>query len=256
MRPMVFAHRGGAALAPENTIVAFDCGLAAGADGLELDVRLSLDGVAVVMHDPTLDRTTDATGPVGDRTAADLGNVDAGYRFERDGGNPFRGCGIGVPTLREVLGRYRTTPIVVELKSAEVRLAHTVVEDIHATETLGIVTIGSFQQGALAAVRACDPLVRTGADMDEIRGGMNASGHAGLRRPPVFDAFQVPEVYAGIRIVTPDFIARAHDAGVGVVVWTVNREEDMRRLLEWGVDGLITDRPDIAVPVLRAWFRA
>jgi glycerophosphoryl diester phosphodiesterase len=253
MRPLIFAHRGGAALAPENTMVAFDNGLATGADGIELDVRLSLDGVAVVMHDPTLDRTTDATGLVGHRTAAELAACDAGCRFERDGGNPFRGRGIGVPSLRDVLSRYRTTSMIVELKSAEPRLAHAVVEDIHATGTLGGVTVGSFQKGALDAVRTCDPSVRTGADMDEIRSGLDASPSRGLPRRPTFDAFQVPEVYAGIRIVTPAFVARAHHAGVSVVVWTVNREDDMRRLLEWGVDGLITDRPDLAVPTVKAF---
>jgi len=253
MRPMIFAHRGGAALAPENTIVAFDNGLATGADGIELDVRLSLDGVAVVMHDPTLDRTTDATGPVGNLTATELADVDAGYRFGRDGAFPYRGAGLGVPALRDVLHRYRTASIIVELKSAEPRLAHAVVEDIHATGTLGGVTVGSFQKGALDAVRDCDPSVRTGADMDEIRSGLDASAAGGSSDPPAFDAFQVPEVYAGTRIVTPEFVARAHRAGVSVVVWTVDREDDMRRLLEWGVDGLITDRPDLAVPAVKAF---
>lgn len=250
---MIFAHRGGAALAPENTLAAFDSGLACGADGIELDVRLSRDGVPVVVHDPTLDRTTDAAGPVEHLSAAELAAVDAGYRFDRQGAFPFRGRGIGVPALKDVLDRYRTTAMIVELKSAEPRLARAVVEDIRATGTLGRVTIGSFQKGALDAVRACDPSVRTGADMDEIRSGLDASlPSAGAGRPS-FDAFQVPEVYAGMRIVTPEFVARAHGAGVGVVVWTVDRDEDILRLLDWGVDGLITDRPDIAVPVVRAW---
>jgi glycerophosphoryl diester phosphodiesterase len=91
--------------------------------------------------------------------------------------------------------------------------------------------------------------------MDDVRSGLNAAPGGGLPLKPVFDAFQVPEVYAGLRIVTPEFIARAHDAGVTVTVWTVNLEDDMRRLLEWGVDGLITDRPDLAVPLVRAWWR-
>ena len=132
MRPVVYAHRGGAGLAPENTIVAFDTGLAAGADGIELDVRLSLDGVAVAMHDPTLDRTTDATGPVEARTAGELAGLDAGYRFALDGAYPFRGRGIGVPSLGTVLDRYRDTAILVELKSSDPRLARAVVDAVHA----------------------------------------------------------------------------------------------------------------------------
>jgi glycerophosphoryl diester phosphodiesterase len=244
---MVYAHRGGAALAPENTLVACQTGLDAGADGIELDVRLSLDGVAVLMHDATLDRTTDAAGPVDRRTAAELAALDAGFRFERDGATPFRGRGIGVPSLRDVLGRHRETSLIVELKSSHPRLARAVVEEIHAAGAVGRVTVGSFQKGALDAVRALDPAIRTGADTDEVRSGLD-----GVRASPIFEVFQVPEVYAGMRVVTPEFIVRAHDAGVKVVVWTVNRPDDMSRLLAWGVDGLITDRPDLAVPLVRA----
>jgi glycerophosphoryl diester phosphodiesterase len=248
MRPTVYAHRGGAALAPENTLLAIEVGLAAGVDGIEFDVRLSRDGVPVLMHDPTLDRTTDATGPVEERTAAELACVDAGFRFERDAAFPFRGRGLGVPSLREVFDRYPRTPLLIELKSADPRLALAVVGEIHAAGAAGHVTVGSFQKGALEAVRALDPLIRTGADMDDVRAGLD-----GVRARRRFEAFQVPEVYAGMRIVTPEFVARAHGAGVSVIVWTVNHEADMRRLLDWGVDGLITDRPDIAVPLVQAW---
>ena len=219
-------------------MVAFDTGLAAGTDGIELDVRLSLDGVAVAMHDPTLDRTTDATGPVEARTAGELAGLDAGYRFALDGAYPFRGRGIGVPSLGTVLDRYRDTAILVELKSSDPRLARAVVDAVHASGAAGRVTVGSFQKGALEAVRALDPVLPTGADAVK----------------PAFTIFQVPEIYAGTRVVTPEFIARAHAAGIAVMVWTVNHEADMQRLLEWGVDGLITDRPDLAVPLVRDWY--
>ena len=251
MRPLVYAHRGGAGLAPENTLVACEAGLSAGADGIEFDVRLSCDGVAVLMHDATLERTTNGEGPVDQRTAAELAALDAGYRFEREGAFPFRGRGIGVPALRDALERLRDTALIIELKSADPRLARAVVEAIHAAGAIGRATVGSFQKGALDAVRALDPSIRTGADTDDVRNGLD-----GLRGRPVFDAFQVPEVFAGMRVVTPEFIARAHDAGVTVLVWTVNGEEDMRRLLDWGVDGLITDRPDLAVPIVREWAAA
>src|SRR5678815_944901 len=101
--PQVFAHRGGCELGPENTIAAFDIGMSTGADGLELDVHLSVDGVVVVHHDKTLDRTTNGSGPIAARTADELARVDAGYWYKRGGEYPFRGRGIGVPTLREVL---------------------------------------------------------------------------------------------------------------------------------------------------------
>jgi len=157
MRPLVYAHRGGAGLAPENTLLAFEKGLSTGADGIEFDVRLSLDGVAVLMHDPTLERTTDGTGPVAQRTAAELAALDAGFRFERDGAFPFRGRGIGVPTLGDVLARHPDTSLIIELKSADSRLAQAVVHEIHAAGAASRVTVGSFQKGALDAVRALDP---------------------------------------------------------------------------------------------------
>ena len=253
MRPVVYAHRGGAGLAPENTMTAFDTGLAAGADGIELDVRLALDGVAVVIHDPTVDRTTDAVGPVDARTAGELAGLDAGCRFAVDGAYPFRGRGIGVPSLRAVLDRNRGVAVIIELKSPDPRLAKAVVDDIHAAGAIGLATVGSFQKGALDAVRALDPAIRTGADMDDVRSGLAAAPGGGRLVRPAFEAFQVPEVYAGTRVVTPEFIARAHEAGVTVMVWTVNQADEMRRLLEWGVDGLITDRPDVAVPLVRDW---
>jgi glycerophosphoryl diester phosphodiesterase len=251
MRPLVFAHRGGAALAPENTLVAFDAGLAAGADGIELDVRLSRDGVAVLIHDPTLERTTDGTGPVEERTASELAGLDAGFRFERDGGYPFRSRGIGVPLLAQVFERYPGASLLIELKVEDERLARAVVAEIHAAGAADRVTVASFRKGALEAVRALDPAIRTGADMDDVRDGL-----AGAAGRPAFEILQVPEVHAGLRIVTPEFIARAHEAGIPVTVWTVNDEEDMRRLLDWGVDGLITDRPDLAVPIVREWAAA
>jgi glycerophosphoryl diester phosphodiesterase len=256
MRPSVFAHRGGAGLAPENTMPAFDNGLAFGVDGLELDIRLSRDGVPVVVHDPTVDRTTNGTGAVADMTAAELADLDAGYRFGRDGVFPFRGQGIGVPALGGVLDRYQRVPLLVELKTADPRLASLVVDQIRAVDGIGRITVGSFHQGALDAVRACEPRIRTGADTDEIKSELASAVFGSGARRPSFQSFQVPELYAGMRVVTREFIVRAHDVGVSVIVWTVDREQDILRLLEWGVDGLITDRPDVAVPVVRQWADA
>ena len=254
VRPLVYAHRGGAALAPENTVTAFDRGLELGADGLELDVQLSKDDVPVVIHDPTLDRTTDAAGPVADRTAGELAGVDAGFRFAPDGHHPFRGRGIGIPSLPEVLARYPHTPMIVELKSSDLRLARHAADAIRAAGATGHVTIGSFHQGALDAVRAYAPEIRTGADMDEIKNGLDGRAGNGEKTPPSFQSFQVPEVYAGVRIVTPTFVERAHESGASVIVWTVDREDDIRRLLDWGVDAIITDRPDVAVLAVRRWY--
>src|SRR5438093_5971118 len=131
-RPLVFAHRGGSTLGPENTIPAFDRGLALGADGLELDVHLSRDGIVVVHHDPTLDRTTNLTGAIVERTADELARADAGCRFRRGDAAPFAGQGVGVPTLADVLARYRDARVIIELKVNSVEVARAVVEVVRA----------------------------------------------------------------------------------------------------------------------------
>jgi glycerophosphoryl diester phosphodiesterase len=248
-RPLVFAHRGGCALGPENTLAAFDLGLEAGADGLELDVHLSADGVPVVHHDETLERTTSGSGPVAARTAAELARVDAGYRFERDGSFPFRDRGVGVPSLREVIHRYPGVPIVIELKTDAVELGDAVARDVSEAGAVASVCVAGYGNGSVAAARQALPEVASSATRVEVRRAV-VLGLAGLRvRRVPHGGFQVPEREGRIRIVSPRFVRRAHAAGLKVHVWTVDDEADMRRLLGWGVDGLISDRPDLAVRV-------
>jgi len=254
--PLVFAHRGGSALAPENTIPAFDRGLALGADGLELDVHLSRDGIAVVHHDARLDRTTDATGPLVERTAAELAVVDAGYHFTVDGAHPWRGRGIGIPALRDVLRRYREARIIVEMKDDDEALARAVVADVRAADAAGWVCLGSFGRRVLRAARTIEPALATSAAREEVRWALYRSwiGLAPRRLPN--QAFQVPERAGMTRVVSPRFVRAAHAAGAVVQVWTVDRPDDMRRLLDWGADAIITDRPDVAVPVVKEWWEA
>lgn len=252
-RPLVFAHRGGSRLAPENTIAAFDRGLELGADGLELDVHLSRDGVLVVHHDATLDRTTNASGPIAALTAAELAQVDAAYHFGAEEGHPWRGRGIGVPTLREVLGRYPGIPIIIELKVNTIEMARAIVDDVRAAGAGPRVCIGGFGLRVIKAVRRLDPELATGAAREEVRRVLYGSW-LGLRpRRLPNQAFQVPERAGATRVVSPRFIRLAHALGAVVQIWTIDRAEDMRRLLDWGGDAITTDRPDIAVPVVRDW---
>ncbi len=247
----MFAHRGGAALAPENTCAAFDRGLDAGADGLEFDVRLTRDGVPVVCHDATLDRTTDASGPLSAWTAADLAGVDAGFRFRgTSGGWPFRGRGVRVPLLREVLERYGRRPLVVELKDAEAGLAREVVRLLAETGAGPTLWVGSFHPAVLREVRRLAPAVPTGAAGWEVRMALYRSwiGWPPTRVP--YRALQVPERREGHRIVSPRFVRAAHRSGAAVQVWVVDEPHRIRRLLGWGVDGIITDRPDVAAGVI------
>jgi glycerophosphoryl diester phosphodiesterase len=279
----VFAHRGGSALAPENTLAAFDRGLALGADGLELDVHLSRDGVVVVHHDRTLERTTNLSGPIANRTADELARADAGYFFlwgppsrlrsatawhaEAQGAKaaggpiptgadpaaefPFRGRGITIPTLAAVLARYRDVPVIVELKVNHPDLARAVVSVVREADAIDRVCLGSFGFIVLREARRLEPALATSAAREEVRLVLYRS----WCRWPVtrvrYGGYQVPEWSGRTHVVSPRFVQDAHAAGLGVQVWTVDTEPDAGRLLEWGVDALITDRPDIIVPFVR-----
>ncbi len=276
-KPQVFAHRGGAALRPENTLLAFDHGLLLGADGLEFDVHLSRDGVVVVHHDSTLERTTNGRGPIAGLTAGELADLDAGYWFTPPAGSspapagqpppppagdlratagqaalhPFRGLAGGVPTLRQVLDRYPTAALIIELKVNDPVLALRTIDEVRSAGALERVAVGSFGTRVLRAAREYEPRILSGASREETRLALYRSRiHWPVRKPPN-DAFQVPELSGSTRVVSPRFVRHAHETGVAVQVWTVNDASDMRRLLEWGVDGLISDRPDIAVEVVR-----
>ena len=246
-RPQVFAHRGGSKLRPENTIPAFDHGLALGADGLEFDVHLSRDGVVVVHHDKALERTTSGRGPLAALTADELARVDAAKLWKE-----FAGRGIGVPTLRDVLNRYRDVPIIIELKLNEPELAHKTIDEVRAARAVDRVALGSFGTRVLRAARAYEPQILTGSSREETRLALYRSWcRLPVRRPP-YDTYQVPEMAGGTRVVSERFVRNAHEAGCAVQVWTVDEEADMRRLLGWGVNGIISDRPDVAVEVVRA----
>lgn len=255
-RPAVFAHRGGCALGPENTMAAFDRGLAAGADGLELDVHLSADGVVVVCHDPTLDRTTHATGAVAARTAAELAEVDAGWHFrDADGGFPFRERGVGVPTLRGVLERYPGIPVIVEMKVDGAHMGQAVADVVRRAGAEDRVCAAGYGQRALDAARAALPRMATSASHPEARLAVYRS-LAGwpVRRVP-YQAYQVPERAGLVPVASRRFIRHAHASGLRVQVWTVDEADDMERLLRWGVDGLISNRPDVAVRVRDSFLR-
>lgn len=248
-RPLVFAHRGGRALGPENTIPAFDAGLAAGADGLELDVHVSSDGEVVVCHDPTLDRTTDATGPIVARSAAELARVTATGRFGVDLERVWNGPRAGIPTLRDVLGRYPDTAMIIEIKAGTPEAARAVVDVVGEAGALDRVCVGSFSLVTIEAVRVLEPRMPTSASRKEGQLALYRSwvGLSPGRVP--YRAFQVPEEAGRLRVVTPRFLRLVHRANLALQVWTINEESDMRRLFDWGVDGIITDRPDVGARI-------
>jgi glycerophosphoryl diester phosphodiesterase len=249
-RPRIFAHRGGCAIGPENTIAAFERGLAAGADGLELDVHLSSDGVVMVCHDATLDRTTDSSGRVDGMTAAELARVDAGYRFVNDAGQfSFRGCGVGMPTLRDVLRRFRDVPIIIEMKVDHPEMGHAVAAEVLGASAIDRVCAAGDGSRAVRAVREAVPAMATSATRWDVRLALYRSWARWPVRDVSYGGYQVPERAGLCRVVSPTFIRHAHEAGLEVQVWTVDDAADMERLLNWGVDSLISNRPDVAVSV-------
>ena len=250
---LVFAHRGGSALAPENTLAAFDHGLTLGADGLELDARLSRDGVVVVHHDRTLERTTNLCGALGERTAGELMRADAGHHFQRGDTFPFRGLGIGVPTLAGVLARYCDVPIIIELKENCAALATATIEVVRQADAVDRVCLGSFGLRVLRAARRLEPTIATSAARQEGRWALYRSRCRWPVSRVAYAGYQVPEWAGRTRVVSPRFVEAARRAGLSVQVWTVDTEDDAHRLLDWGVDALITDRPDLIVPIVRQY---
>jgi len=246
-RPQVFAHRGGCALGPENTLAAFDRGVAAGADGLELDVHLSSDGVVVVHHDETLDRTTNGAGRLADLTAAELAGLDAGYRFKDQGHFSFRGQGIGVPTLAEVLRRYPELLIIVEMKVDSVALGEAVAAEVRKAGAVERVCVAGFGARAVNAARSALPELASSATAAEVRLALYRSWVSWPVTRTAYEGYQVPELSGGHRIVSPRFVRHSHAADLRVQVWTVDDPDDMNRLLSWGADALISNRPDVAV---------
>ena len=250
-RPLVFAHRGGCALGPENTVAAFDLGLAAGADGLEFDVHLSADGIAVVHHDRTLDRTTTEAGPVAARKAVELGRIDAGFSFSVGGTFPFRSQGIGIPTLGEVLQRYPDVPIVIDMKVDSREMGEAVAHEVRRAGAVERVCAAGYGARSAAAVRAALPEMAFSACHAEVRVALFRTWAGWPVRRVAYASYQIPEVAGRLRIVSPRFIRYAHASGLKVHAWTVDDEPDMRRLLAWGVDGLVTNRPNVAARIVR-----
>lgn len=250
---MVIAHRGASGHAPENTLPAFQLALEMGAHALEMDVTLTADGEVVLMHDPTVDRTTDGTGDITTLTLAQVKALDAGYGFTApDGSHPFRGQGIEVPTLSEVLTTFPDALLLLDVKTeGGLPLADRVVEVIRAHEAVDRVMIGAFDGDIMRRIRQQLPGVTTSLAEDEsiLFFALQVPRLHQWYRPPA-PALQVPEYSGRIHVLTPRFVAAAHQLGMKVHVWTVNDAGDMARFVDMGVDGLITDYPDRALEVL------
>jgi glycerophosphoryl diester phosphodiesterase len=250
-RPKVIAHRGGSRLRPENTMAAFTHALELGVDALECDVHLSRDGEPVIIHDATLDRTTDRTGPVSALTAGELARLDAGYRFAPERGFPLRGKGIGIPRLAELLSSSRGRPIIVEIKGDDTRTADRTVDVVLEAGAGDRVILAGFSHAALSRVRARSHAFVTSASRQEVQSAMRLAYL--LLRPwrPAYRVFQAPLRFGDRQVLTRRLVRGLIRAGVPAQAWIIDEEPEMRMLLGWGVMGLISDRPDVALRVVR-----
>ena len=239
-RPTIFAHRGASAHAPENTLAAFELALAQGADGIELDAKLSADGHVVVIHDAKVDRTTDRQGRVKDISLAELRSLDAGGFFAEQ----YRGE--KVPTLEEVFEALGKRMFVnVELTNYNTPGDHLVESVCTLVKKCGLqkqVLFSSFFASNLSKARGLLPEVP--------RGLLAFNGLLGVWARSFGFAFgRYQALHPNLKDVTPQQVQRVHRLKRRVHVWTVNTAEDMRRLFNWDVDGIFTDDPQLAVQV-------
>jgi glycerophosphoryl diester phosphodiesterase len=251
--PLVMPHRGGMGLWPENTLYAFERALAMGADVLEMDMHSTADGVPVVLHDSTVDRTTDGIGPVQGLTLEELKALDAGYQWTSDEGQtfPYRDQGITVPTVEEVFAAFPTTPMNIEIKQTEPSL---VAPFCHLIRDYGMarrVLVASFDEQAMDAFRGECPEVATSTAEGEVivLFVLSKVRLEGMFSPEA-SAVQVPEYRSGLHVLTQRFVDAAHRRNLQVHAWTINDVDDMRQLVALGIDGIITDYPDRLLEVL------
>ena len=255
-KPLVIAHQGGDGVWPGDTLFAFENAVHIGADVLEMDAHITKDDRIVLMHDEEVDRTTDGTGLIEEMTLAELKQLDAAYDWSLDDGKtfPYRGQGIQVPTLDELFEKFPQMRYVIEIKLTQNPIDKPLCDLIRKFGMQSHVVVASFHDEAMKNFRAVCPEVATSASRTEVRNYV-LLGKAFLWGfyLPKFQTIQPPwnpEDSLGIQIMTERFIRESHTKNIRVEPWTVNDPELMKQYIEWGVDGIITDRPDLLIEIL------
>ena len=255
-RPLVIAHQGGDGLWAGNTMYAFDKAVEIGADVLEMDAHITKDGEIILMHDESVDRTTDGTGLIEELTLAEIQQLDAAYKWTNDEGQtfPFRGQGIQVPTLNGLFEKYPDMRYLIEIKLTKNPIDKPFCNLIRAYNMKDKVIVASFHDDVMRMFRETCPEVATSASRTEVRnfvllGKVFLSGFVVPRYQSIQPPYD-PSESLGIPIMTERFLREAHAKNIRVEPWTVNDPELMKQYIEWGVDGIITDRPDLMVSIL------
>jgi glycerophosphoryl diester phosphodiesterase len=246
--PLTFAHRGGAGLWPENTLEAFRGAIELGCTHVETDVRMTRDGEIVVFHDETLERTTNGSGRVSAHTLSQLQRLDAGYRFSPDGKSfPRRGQGLRIPTLAEVVALSDEVRFNVEIKErGPFDLPRALLRFIEQQGIAERIVVAAERHELMREFRRhAQRRIATSASRRECLQFWFASRlrlTAFLRLP--YQALQIPVRAGKLTVVTPQLLDAAHREGLAVHVWTIDERAEMLRLLDLGVDGLMSDHPD------------
>lgn len=253
---VILAHQGGDGEFPSNTMFAFENAAELGVDVLELDIHSSADDVLVVIHDATVDRTTNGTGLVNEMTLAELQALDAGYNYPTlanhellgTGEFPYRGAGLQIPALEDIFIAFPDMPISIEIKQESPSIAQPLCDLIrdYARETLTIVP--SFSPLAMTEFREACPEVATAGVAPEVTTffAFNFVG-LGAAWQPSTESFMIPEYQGDLHVITQRFVNQAHQHNIVIYPWTINTAEQMQTMLDLGVDGIITDYPSLAL---------
>jgi glycerophosphoryl diester phosphodiesterase len=254
-KPRVFGHRGAAGLAPENTYPSLALALALGVDVLELDVHASRDGVIVVIHDPTLERTTNGSGAVREHFWRELQELDAGFQFTRDGHDyPYRGHGVRLPTLEMVLRRFPLACCNIEVKQEDPPIVEEVVRIITGLDAQRRVLLAAEHDSIMQHIRRHAGGIATSFAAGEVVDFVSRLQGANLGDyHPDGQALQIPPRFGEIDLITSDSVAAAHACGLEVHAWTINDRGEMERLLALGVDGIMSDLPGLARVAVDGW---
>ncbi|WP_282020776.1 glycerophosphodiester phosphodiesterase [Planomicrobium okeanokoites] len=258
-RPMILAHRGGSALAPENSMAAFKKAASYGIDGFEIDIRLTSDEELIVFHDEFVDRTTDGAGKVADLTLDELRTLDLGYHFgDLEGNNSYRGGDEKIITLRELLDEFPDMYINIDMKDSPETYEGSLlpsklwrlIESAGVEERVGVTSF--FDEQIDRFNLYAQNRVAIGAGENEVRKAFAAfNSQFGHLYKPRADMFQIPIRSNGFNLVSPRFIAFLENLNVPVHYWTIDDPEIIRSLVDAGAKGIITDRPDVAVKALK-----
>lgn len=249
--PLVIAHAG-SMLYPHNTLYALEKYAAMEVDVLEMDLHMTADGEIILIHDDTVDRTTNSSGDVREMTLAEVQALDAGWYWTKDDENyPFRDQGIMIPTLKAVFDSFPEYAMIIEIKQDSPSMALPLCDLIREFGMEEKVMVASSRETAMQEFRSFCPEVATSATREEVKALVIRSFILlGGTITPEYEALHVPEEDGGIPVVTPLFLWFAHNRNLEVHIWTINEPEEIERFIDMGVDGIMTDRTDLMLEIL------